>query len=77
MGIFNQKPMTPKERKNLQKLDDMVLAATPEELEKIQSVDLENQLEGLSLYDVCLDSNSLVYHSVKKQSGKYFHSSFK
>ena len=58
--------MTPKERENLQKLDDLVLNASPEELEKIQSIDSDNQLEGLSLYDVYLDSSSLVEQSVKK-----------
>lgn len=66
MRIFNQKLMTPKEREHLQKLDNLVLNASPEELEKIQSVDSENQLEGLSLYDVYLDSSSLVEQSVKK-----------
>lgn len=66
MRIFNQKLMTPKEREHLQKLDDLVLNASPEELEKIQSIDSENQLEGLSLYDVYLDSSSLVEQSVKK-----------
>jgi len=58
--------MTPKEREHLQKLDDLVLNASPEELEKIQSIDSDNQLEGLSLYDVYLDSSSLVEQSVKK-----------
>ena len=58
--------MTPKEREHLQKLDDLVLNASPEELEKIQSIDSENQLEGLSLYEVYLDSSSLVEQSVKK-----------
>ena len=58
--------MTPKEREHLQKLDDLVLNASPEELEKIQSIDSENQLEGLSFYDVYLDSSSLVEQSVKK-----------
>ncbi|WP_299292129.1 hypothetical protein [Nitrosopumilus sp.] len=58
--------MTPKEREHLQKLDDLVLNASPEQLEKIQSIDSDNQLEGLSLYDVYLDSSSLVEQSVKK-----------
>ena len=57
--------MTPKEREHLQKLDDLVLNASPEELEKIQSIDSDNQLEGLSLYDVYLDSSSLVEQSVE------------
>ena len=62
--------MTPKERERLQKLDDLVLNASPEELEKIQSIDSENQLEGLSLYEVCLDSSSLVRPRIKKPSGE-------
>ena len=70
MRIFNQKLMTPKEREHLQKLDDLVLNASAEELEKIQSIDSENQLEGLSLYDVYLDSSSLVEQSVKNPAKK-------
>lgn len=63
--------MTPGERKNLQKLDDLVLNATAEELKKIQEVDHQNQMEGLSLYEVYLDSSSLINQSVKKPSRKY------
>lgn len=62
--------MTPDERKNLQKLDDLILNASTEELKKIQAVDHQNQLEGLSLYEVYLDSSSLINQSVKKPSRK-------
>ncbi len=62
--------MTPSERKNLQKLDDLVLNASAEELKKIQEVDHQNQMEGLSLYEVYLDSSSLINQSVKKPSRK-------
>jgi hypothetical protein len=62
--------MTPKERQNLQKLDDLVLNATTEELKKIQEIDHQNQLEGLSLYEVYLDSSSLINQSLKKPSRK-------
>ncbi len=62
--------MTPDERKNLQKLDDLVLNASAEELKKIQEVDSQNQMEGLSLYDVYLDSSSLINQSVKNPSRK-------
>ncbi|QDI89465.1 hypothetical protein Nisw_07975 [Candidatus Nitrosopumilus sp. SW] len=62
--------MTPNERKNLQKLDDLVLNASAEELKKIQEVDHQNQMEGLSLYEVYLDSSSLINQSVKKPSRK-------
>ena len=58
--------MTPKEREHLKKLDDMVLNASSEELEKIQEIDHQTQMEGLSFYDVYLDSSSLVNQSIKK-----------
>ncbi|MGY5147398.1 MAG: hypothetical protein ACW9W4_05320 [Candidatus Nitrosopumilus sp. bin_7KS] len=58
--------MTPKEREHLKKLDDLILNASPEELKKIQEIDNQTQMEGLSLYDVYLDSSSLVNQSIKK-----------
>ena len=58
--------MTPKEREHLQKLDDLVLNASSEELKKIQEIDNQTQMDGLSLYDVYLDSSSLVNQSIKK-----------
>ena len=58
--------MTPKEREHLKKLDDMILKASPDELKKIQEIDNQTQLEGLSFYDVYLDSSSLVNQSIKK-----------
>ena len=62
--------MTPSERKNLQKLDDLVLSASAEELKKLQEIDCQNQMEGLSLYEVYLDSSSLINQSVKNPSRK-------
>jgi len=62
--------MTPKERKHLQKLDDLVLNASPEELTKIQEVDHQTQMEGLSFYDVYLDSSSLINQGIKKSFRK-------
>ncbi len=62
--------MTPKERRHLQKLDDLVLNASPEELTKIQEVDNQTQMEGLSFYDVYLDSSSLINQSIKKSFRK-------
>lgn len=70
MRIFNQKLMTPKEREHLQKLDDLVLNASSEELMKIQEIDYQTQMEGLSFYDVFLDSSSLVNRNIKKSSKK-------
>lgn len=66
MIIFNQKLMSPIERKRLEKLDDLVLNASSSELEKIQEIDHQTQMEGLSLYDVYLDSSSLINQSIKK-----------
>ena len=62
--------MTPKEREHLKKLDDLVLNASSEELQKIQEIDNQTQMEGLSLYEVYLDSSSLVNQSIKKSSKK-------
>lgn len=70
MRIFNQKLMTPKERERLQKLDDLVLNASSEELMKIQEIDYQTQMEGLFFYDVYLDSSSLVNQNIKKSSKK-------
>ena len=58
------------ERKHLQKLDDLVLDASPEELKKIQEIDHQTQMEGLSFYDVYLDSSSLINQSIKKSFRK-------
>ncbi len=58
--------MTPKEREHLKKLDDLILGASPEELKKIQEIDQQTQMDGLSFYDVYLDSNSLVNRPVRK-----------
>jgi len=66
MIIFNQNLMTPKERERLKKLDDLILNASSEELKKIQEIDNQTQMEGLSLYDVYLDSSSLVNQSIQK-----------
>ncbi|WP_428323900.1 hypothetical protein [Nitrosopumilus sp.] len=54
----------------MQKLDDLVLNASAEELKRLQEVDCQNQMEGLSLYEVYLDSSSLINQSVKNQSRK-------
>ncbi len=62
--------MTPNERRDLQKLDDLVLDASPAELIKIQEIDYQAQIEGLSFYDVYLDPNSLINQSIKKSFRK-------
>jgi hypothetical protein len=58
--------MTPKEREHLQKLDELVLGASSEELKKIQEIDQQTQMEGLSFYDVYLDSSSLINQTARK-----------
>ena len=63
--------MTPEERKNLQKLDNMILNASTEKLKEIQEMDYQTQLEGLSFYDVYVDSNSLIHHNAKNRFEKY------
>jgi len=62
--------LTPAERRHLQKLDDLVLTASSEELKNIQEIDHQTQLEGLSLYEVYIDSSSLVNQSIKSHSKK-------
>jgi len=63
--------MTPKEREHLKKLDDLVLGASSEELKKIQEIDQQTQMEGLSFYDVYIDSSSLINRSTRKPSRDY------
>ena len=64
MKIFRHALMTPKEREDLDKLDNLILNSTHEELKKIQEIDYQTQLEGSSFYDVYLDSSSLINQSV-------------
>ncbi len=70
MIIFNLKLMSPTERRELQKIDDLILDASPAELIKIQEIDYQAQIEGLSFYDVYLDPNSLINQSIKKSFRK-------
>jgi len=62
--------LTPLDRKQLQKLDDLILNSSQEKLQEIQEIDTQTQLEGLSFYDVYLDSNSLIHTSIKKSFEK-------
>ena len=62
--------MSPAERKELQKLDDLVLGASLDVLKKIQEIDYQTQMDGLSFYDVYLDSSSLVNPNIKKSLKK-------
>ena len=66
MKISNQKLMNTEERKNLQQLDELVLNASPEELEKIQKIDYQTQLDGESFYHIYINSDSLITPSIEK-----------
>jgi hypothetical protein len=66
MKISNQKLMNTEERKNLQQLDELVLNASPEELEKIQEIDYRTQLDGESFYHIYINSDSLITPSIEK-----------
>ncbi len=60
--------MNKAERKLLDKLDELVIHASGDELKKIQELDLETQLNGNSFYDAYLDSTALVNQSIRKES---------
>ena len=60
--------MNPVERELLAKLDQMILDASGEELKKIQEIDLQTQMDGLSFYDAFVNSKSLVNQSIKRET---------
>ena len=62
--------MNPKERELLDKLDNLVMEASGEELKKIQEVDMETQLSGQSFYDEYLNSPTLVNQSIRQESNE-------
>ena len=62
--------MNIEDRKNLQHLDELILNASDEELEKIQEIDYQTQLDGESFYHIYVDSDSLVPPSIKKSIRK-------
>ena len=45
--------MSQEERKLMQLIDEYILNATPEELIKLQEIDITTQLNGVWFYDVC------------------------
>ena len=45
--------MSQEERELMQLLDERILNATPEELTKLQQVDINTQLDGVWFYDIC------------------------
>jgi hypothetical protein len=60
--------MTPAERQLLEKLDNLVLTASGEELRKIQEIDIQTQMNGLSFYDAFVNSTTLANQSIKQES---------
>ena len=62
--------MNIEDRKNLQHLDELILNASDEELEKIQEIDYQTQLDGESFYRIYVNSDSLVPPSIKKSFRK-------
>ena len=60
--------MTPAERQLLEKLDNLVLTASGDELRKIQEIDIQTQMNGLSFYDAFVNATSLVNESIKQES---------
>ncbi len=62
--------MTPAERQLLEKLDNLVLTASGDELRKIQEIDIQTQMNGLSFYDAFVNSTSLANQSIKQESQK-------
>jgi len=55
------------ERELLEKLDNMVLTASADELRKIQEIDLQTQLNGKSFYDAFVNS-TLANQTIKQES---------
>ena len=62
--------MTPAERQLLEKLDNLVLTASGDELRKIKEIDIQTQMNGLSFYDTFVNSTSLTNQSPKQESQK-------
>ncbi len=60
--------MTPAERQLLEKLDNLVLTASGDELRKIQEIDIQTQMNGASFYDAFVNSTYLANQSIKKES---------
>lgn len=62
--------MTPAERRLLQNLDRSVLDASSEELRKIQEMDRQTQLDGMSFCDTYINSRLSVNNTIKQEQRK-------
>ena len=56
------------ERKLLDRLDNLVLNAPRDELQKIQEIDLETQLTEGSFYEAFLNSKTMMNQTIRKES---------
>ena len=68
MIIFNLKLMNNSERQMMEKLDNMILTASSDELRKIQEIDLKTQMSGLSFYDSFVNFKSMSNENIKQES---------
>ena len=64
--------MTEAERRFMKQVDKFILNATPEDLQKIQKLDVHTQLNGNSFYDILATSNPKKNQEItsKSQSSK-------
>jgi len=51
--------MSQEERKLMQLMDERILNASPEELAKLQQMDIDTQLDGVWFYDTYNHSNQI------------------
>ena len=51
--------MSHEERKLMQIIDEHILNSTPEELAKLQQIDIDTQLDGVWFYDTYNHSNQI------------------
>ena len=51
--------MSQEDRKLMQIIDEHILNSTPEELAKLQQMDIDSQLDGVWFYDICNHSNQI------------------
>ena len=45
--------MSPEERKLMQIIDKIIIEGDPKKLAEIQQIDINTQLDGIWLYDIC------------------------
>ena len=45
--------MSPEERKLMQIIDKIIIEGDPKKLAEIQQIDMNTQLDGIWLYDIC------------------------